>query len=112
MDTPTIITLIIIVSASFSYINQRFIKLPGTIGVMVISVIVSMLILFAGKLSADKYDLLSTLAHNIDFSKVLLDVMLGFLLFAMALHFDNKKLKAHRTPVIILSTFCTFSPNC
>jgi CPA1 family monovalent cation:H+ antiporter len=104
MDTPTIITLIIIVSASFSYINQRFIKLPGTIGVMVISVIVSMLILFAGKLSADKYDLLSTLAHNIDFSKVLLDVMLGFLLFAMALHFDNKKLKAHRTPVIILST--------
>lgn len=104
MDTLTIVTLVILISAAFSYVNQRFIKLPGTIGVMALSVVASVIILFLGRAGEHKTNLIITLAHSFDFSKVLLDVMLGFLLFAMALHFDNKKLKALRRPVILLST--------
>ncbi len=104
MDILTIITVLIIISAGFSYLNERFIKLPGTIGVMSISVVVSIVVLIIGKLADKKSGLIITLAHNIDFSEVLLNVMLGFLLFASALHFDYQKLKALRRPVLILST--------
>lgn len=105
MSILTIITLLIIISAAFSYLNQRVIKLPGTIGVMTISVVVSVIILIIGKVSDKKTGFIITLANNIDFSKLLLDVMLGFLLFATALHFDYSKLKELRLPVIVLSTF-------
>lgn len=104
MDVLTIFTILIIISAVFSFLNERFIKLPGTIGVVTISVVVSILILVAGKTSNGLANTIKTLAHSIDFSKVLLDVMLGFLLFASALHFDYAKLKRERLPVLILST--------
>lgn len=104
MDLLTIITLLIIISAGFSYLNERFIKLPGSIGVITISVVVSVVVLIIGRIGDEKSNLIITLAHNIDFSEVLLEVLLGFLLFASALHFDYQKLKALRRPVFILST--------
>ncbi len=81
MSILTIVTLLIIISAGFSYLNQRFIKLPGTIGVMTISVVVSVAILLIGKFSNQDTGLIVTLAKSLNFSKVLLDIMLGFLLF-------------------------------
>jgi len=104
MDVLTIITILIIISAAFSYLNERFIKLPGTIGVVTISVVASIIILIAGKTSNGITDTIISVAHTIDFSKVLLDVMLGLLLFASALHFDYQKLKEQRLPVFVLST--------
>lgn len=104
MDIFTILALLIVISAAFSYLNEKIIKLPGTIGVMIISVVVSIIILIIGKISSTKTGLITSLAYNINFSKLLLDVMLGFLLFATALHFDYKRLKALRLPVIVLST--------
>ena len=104
MDLLDIITILIIISAAFSYLNERFIKLPGTIGVVAISVVVSVLILIGGKTSNGITKNMATLAHSIDFSKVLLDVMLGLLLFASALHFEYQKLKEQRLPVFLLST--------
>jgi CPA1 family monovalent cation:H+ antiporter len=104
VDILTIITVLIIISAAFSYFNQRFIKLPSTIGVMAVSLVVSIIVLIIGKTGNAHHNIIIALAHNIDFSSVLLDVMLAFLLFATALHFDYKKLKALRLPIILLST--------
>ena len=101
MDILSIITVLIIISACFSYLNERFVKLPDTIGVMTMSVIVSIVVLIIGRIGDEKLNLLTKLAHNINFSEVLLNVMLGFLLFASALHFDYQKLKALRRPVLI-----------
>ena len=112
MDMLTIVTILIITSAAFSYFNERFIKLPGTIGVMTISVVVSIIILIAGKTNNTIAKTLVTLANNINFSKVLLDVMLGLLLFASALHFDYKKLKEQRLPVFLLSTLGVLVSAC
>lgn len=104
MDTISIITILIAISATFAYLNERFIKLPGTIGVISISVILSLLILIAGKASGGWSGTITTLAHDINFSNVLLNIMLGFLLFAGALHFDYEKLKALRWEILLLST--------
>ena len=104
MDLLTIITLLLCISAIFSYLNERLIKLPGTIGVVTISIVVSVLILIAGKTGSGLSETITRFAAGINFSKVLLDVMLGLLLFASALHFDYHKLKEQRWPVILLST--------
>ncbi len=104
MDLLTIITILIIISAVFSYLNERIIKLPGVIGVVTISIVVSILILVIGKTSNGLTNNIKTLAQSIDFSKVLLNIMLGFLLFASAFHFDYQKLKEQRLPVLLLST--------
>ncbi len=104
MNILTVITILIIISALFSYLNERFIKMPAMIGVMTISVMVSLAVLIIGRIGDEKYNIITRLAHNIDFTKVLLDVMLGFLLFASALQLDNKKLNVLKRPVFILST--------
>lgn len=104
MDLLTIITLLVIISAGFSYFNQRFLRLPGTIGVVTISVVVSIFIVIIGKANISMAEKIREISSGINFSKVLLDVLLGFLLFASALHFDYKKLKEQQWPVFILST--------
>lgn len=112
MDLLTLLTILIIISAGFSYLNQRFLKLPGTIGVVTISVIVSIFIVIIGKTNIDMAEKVREISSGINFSKVLLDVMLGFLLFASALHFDYKKLKEQRWPVFILSTLGVLLSTC
>ncbi|WHF52761.1 sodium:proton antiporter [Chryseobacterium gotjawalense] len=104
MDILTIITVLILLCTAFSFLNEKFIKLPGTIGVMAVSLVVSILILVAGKSHSGISATVTLMARSINFSKVLLDVMLGFLLFASAIHFDYKKLKMLRLPIFILST--------
>ncbi len=104
MGLLTIITILIIISAVFSYLNERIIKLPRVIGVVSISIVVSILILVIGKTSNGLTKSVETFAQSINFSKVLLDIMLGFLLFASAFHLDYQKLKEQRLPVLLLST--------
>ncbi|MET3877571.1 sodium:proton antiporter [Chitinophaga sp. OAE865] len=104
MNTFTLITALVTISALISYINNRFIKLPGTIGVIVVSLLLSLLISLTGKIFPDAFTFIKDVTNGIDFTGTLLDVMLGFLLFASALHFDFNKLKAQRYPVLVLST--------
>jgi CPA1 family monovalent cation:H+ antiporter len=48
MEVYNIITVIILLAALFGYVNQRFIKLPGTIGIMLISLIASLVVIGLG----------------------------------------------------------------
>jgi len=104
MELFVIIALLVIVSAIYSYINARFVRLPGTIGIITIAVVVSVITLIVDKSDPYVAKYLTLLAKNIDFSKVVLDIMLGFLLFAGALNIDTKKLRREMKPVMILST--------
>ena len=104
MDVLQLITLLLLVSAGISYINQRFIKLPGTIGIVAISVVVSVIIVIVGKTNNELAAKIREASDSMNFSSILLDVMLGFLLFASALHFDYQKLRKQQWPVFALST--------
>ena len=50
MEIYNIITIIILLAAVFGYINHRFIKLPGTIGIMLISLIASLAVIGIGNI--------------------------------------------------------------
>jgi CPA1 family monovalent cation:H+ antiporter len=104
-DYFLIITVLIFLSALFGYINVRFLKLPNSIGLMLITILFTFGVFLVSYfdstlLNAEKY-----IIRHIDFKTVLLDVMLSFLLFAGALHTNFQQLKVQRWPVLVFSTF-------
>ena len=88
----------------FGYLNARFIKLPTTIGLMLISIVFSLGVLLIGNYYPDILAYENKLMSQIDFRDIVLNGILSFLLFAGALQVDVSKLKEQRWPVLIFST--------
>ena len=104
MQFYTIITILISISALFAYINFRFIKLPVTIGIMVMSLLFSVMLVTIGHFTPSISTNLISIIHSIDFHELLMSIMLSFLLFAGAIHINAKSLKKELVPVITLAT--------
>ncbi|MAF64435.1 sodium:proton antiporter [Psychrobacter sp. Ps3] len=96
------------ITALLSYVNHRFIGLPTTIGVMVISILLSIFAIFLGFLGFDQLiDYEISLLEQLDFTEVLLDGMLSMLLFAGALHVNISDLRRYKLPIGILACIGT-----
>jgi len=108
LTTYQIISTLILLTAVFAYINDRWIKWPPTIGVMVIALISSIVIAIIGLLVPEVISKVLVVVSNINFEQVLMKIMLSFLLFAGALHIDAKRLRRQKWPVIVLATAGTF----
>jgi len=98
-------SVLIVLASIFAYLNLRFLKLPGTIGIMIIAMLVSVGI----RLLGDSYFPDTTkeffeLIKEFDFNEILMGAMLNFLLFAGALHVNISDLKEQKIPIIIYST--------
>src|SRR6201996_8218353 len=104
MDLFVVIALLVTVSAVYSYINARFIKLPGTIGIISVAIGVSIIIIIVDKSNPGASHYLTSLASSINFSSIVLNIMLGFLLFAGSFNLNTQRLKKEMRPVLILST--------
>jgi len=97
-------SVLIVLSAIFSYINERFLKLPSTIGIMVIALLVSLGLILTDKIFPHTFQEFSTFISSVDFTEVLMGAMLNFLLFAGAIHIRLSDLKEQKAPVMIFST--------
>ena len=104
MDYFFIITILIALSASFGYINVRFLKLPNSIGLMLITILFTLAILALSYFDTTLLDAEKYMISQINFKSVLLDIMLSFLLFAGALHTNFEQLKVQRWPILVFST--------
>ncbi|MBO6659394.1 sodium:proton antiporter [Roseivirga sp.] len=105
MDIFAIITILTILSAAFAFINTKFLKLPFTIGLMIIAMCFTLLIVIVGQFNSSILEQSKELIQSIDFKTVLLEVMLSFLLFAGALHTKLDDLAKHRAPIMLFATF-------
>ena len=105
MDLLQITAVVITLTAFFSYLNHVYLKLPATIGVMAISMALSLMLLILGSMG---FPLLleqeKTFLAGIDFSATLLHGMLSFLLFAGALHVDLNRLSEMKWIIASLAT--------
>lgn len=108
MDAYNIVAIIVVVTALFSFINAKLLKLPGTIGIMLISVIASLLIIVSDFFDANIFTSVKEFIGSIDFTTVLLKEMLSFLLFAGAIHININSLKKERAAILVFSTFGVF----
>ncbi len=104
MSAFHLIASLVTVAAFLAWANYRFIHLPMTIGLMVLSLACSVLIVAAGHFGFAPIADLSLIIRAIDFDETVLDGMLGALLFAGALHLDLGRLIAHRGLVLALAT--------
>ncbi len=95
---------LIVLSAIFSYLNSRFLKLPPSIGVMVIALMVSLGLIATDSIFPRTIIRISTLIASVDLTEILMGAMLNFLLFAGAIHLHLEDLREQRLPVIIFST--------
>jgi CPA1 family monovalent cation:H+ antiporter len=104
MDYFLIITSLVTISAVFGYINVRFLKLPNTIGLMLITILFTLGVFALSAFDSTLLNAERYIITHIDFKEVLLDVMLSFLLFAGALHTNFEQLRVQRWPILAFST--------
>ncbi len=97
-------TLILTLAALFSYINYRWLKLPSTIGLMIMALVASGLVFAAESISPNASAFFCQLLIDLDFKTILLDVMLSFLLFAGAMHVNINDLEREKWPVLLFAT--------
>jgi len=106
MDLLQLTSFLIVLAAAFGAVNYLFLKLPTAIGILVVSLIASMLILvldlFVQGFTVD--DEVRSIVGSIDFSDALLEGMLGLLLFAGALHVKLSDLKDQWRLVALMAT--------
>jgi len=107
MDIFFVITVLVVLSAIFGYINVRFLKLPNTIGLMAITILFTLVVFAISFYDDTLLEREKAFIMQINFETVLLDIMLSFLLFAGALHTSFQQLKVQRKPIMVFATFGT-----
>ena len=105
--------LLLTLAAIFGYINHIWLKLPHTIGILVITLLFSLSVIAIDLMvpSLSLGGIVSGIKYNINFSNTLMTGLLSFLLFAGALHVDLEYLAKQKWTIgtmasvgVILST--------
>ena len=101
-----IAALLFTLSALFGWMNLRFLKLPHTIGLLVMALAASVILLVIHKL-APQLGIVVTLrlaVVRIDFNHAVMNGMLAFLLFAGALHVDFNAMRTQKWAIALMAT--------
>ena len=104
MTLFNVLAILIVLAAVMAYLNRRFFRLPRTIALMLMSLAVCAVLIALRQVHAPFELRARQLVEGIGFEKVLLEGMLGFLLFAGALHVNLGDLLASKWSV---GTFAT-----
>lgn len=98
------IAALLTLTAVFSFLNYRILKLPTTIGIMLLSLVFSLLIILLGDHVSGLRESAELLVKQVDFNKAVLHGMLSCLLFAGALHVNLNDLKEQSIVIASLAT--------
>jgi CPA1 family monovalent cation:H+ antiporter len=100
-----IAALLVTLTAVFAWLNHKIVRLPSTIGVMGIALVLSMALVGLGRLGFTGItQQAERLVASVDFTTVLMQGMLSLLLFAGALHVDLSDLLSRRHAIVTLAT--------
>ena len=97
-------SILIVLSALFAYCNFRYLKLPASIGLMLIALVSSILLVITGRFFHSALSDVTVFIKSFDFSELVLGSMLSFMLFAGAIHINMEDLKKQKVPVMVFST--------
>jgi CPA1 family monovalent cation:H+ antiporter len=104
MNLFEIIAVLITLSALFSWINVRFLRLPTAIGLMLMALVMSLLLLSPLPFSDGVEQDVQRMLDSIDFDATVLHGMLSFLLFAGALHVKLSDLAEQKWVIGLLAS--------
>ena len=103
-DFINLAAILIALTALFAYLNHRFLRLAPSIGVMALALAFSLAVVLVGLIVPAVEQKATELVKQIDFNKTVLNGMLGFLLFAGALHIDLDDLASRKVLIAVLAT--------
>ena len=98
-------TILISLAAFFSLVNIRLLKLPTTIGLMVLALVMSLSIMGIGLVFPSIFYTVRLISKEYDFSNLLVNVMLPFLLFAGAISVNVHELLKDKLTILLLASF-------
>ncbi len=104
MNVFTMIAVLVSLAAIFGYVNSRFLKLAPTIGLMLLALIVSLLLIALHLAGLPVINPARQFLGDVDLNQVLLNGLLGYLLFAGALNLSLESLTEVRWQVFSLAT--------
>ncbi|MDN7131327.1 sodium:proton antiporter [Halomonas sp. MC140] len=107
MSIFSLMSILITLAAVSSYFNYRYIKLPTTIGVMLVALVASLILIVVSPYSDGLRNEATALVARIDFNQVVLHGMLAFLLFAAAIHVKLDNLRKEWLPIALLAVVGT-----
>ena len=109
MTSLGLLAILLTLAAVFGVVNHRTLRLPNTIGVLVISLAASLAMLAVDPFipAYDFRALLGTLLGSVDLPQSLLDGALSFLLFAGAVRVDLGQLLQRKLVVLTLAVLGT-----
>lgn len=101
-----IIAVLLVLTAAFGWINHTLLKLPQTIGLLVMALAASLVLISVELAFPDLglYDDAASVMRQVDFEETVLNGLLAFLLFAGALHVDFVAMKSRLGPIAIMAT--------
>jgi CPA1 family monovalent cation:H+ antiporter len=105
MDVLQLSTVLLLLASVFSIINLRILKLPQTIGLMVLAIGLSFFILAIGLVFPSILNSVSSIIKSFDFETLLIKIMLPFLLFAGAISVNVHELLKDKVTILLLATF-------
>ena len=108
MSLFDLISTLLVTVTFFSYLNFRYLKLPSSIGLMIVSLAFSVLLVVLEKLGFSFSEYALRFIKLIHFKETLLDGMLAFLLFAGAQHVNLNSLKEEWLSISSLATIGIF----
>ena len=108
MSAFDILALLLTLAGLFSYVNYRFVGLPPTVGLMLLSLILSLVLVVAGRFNLSVHTFAEKTLAEVNFRQALLGGALSFLLFAGSLHGRWEPLREQRWPVALLATAGVF----
>ena len=105
MNVLELTTILLLLASVFSIINLRLLKLPQTIGLMILAIGLSISVLAIGFIAPDFLKTVTSLIQSFDFEVLLIDVMLPFLLFAGAISVNVHELLKDKVTILLLASF-------
>ena len=98
-------TILITLAAIFTLINMRLLKLPQTIGLMILALFLSIIVTIVGIVFPQVFKTVTSITREFDFSELLVNVMLPFLLFAGAISVNVHELLKDKVTILLLASF-------
>ena len=99
-----LVGLLLTLAAFFGYVNSRWLRLPMTIGMMLLGLALSLVLIVLGLFFPAVQQTAETVLEQIDFNETLMHGMLAYLLFAGALHVKIEDLAKQKLFISIVAT--------
>ena len=108
MSFQFVVSFLLTITALSAFINYKFIKLPESIGITFVTLVLSLVLIILSKFGFHYDKPVAQVFSSIDFPKTVTGYMLSFILFASSMHININQMARFKWVIINLATIGVF----